>query len=408
MVASRARHHGGPPAALGGSGGLRECGGRDHAARRRVAAPDDTLNLGLHVGDRSADVVVNRTRAAAAFGVGLETTVFARQVHGVSASLVGPGGRGRGSTTEDDAVPDTDILVTTSPGVTLVIMVADCVPLALVDPAAGVLAAVHAGWRGTAAGAAPAALRAMTDRGARPDRVRAFLGPAVAPDRYQVDATVHAALGAPWARRAWTPRWPTPTVRVTGWSTSSPPNRQQLVGSGIRPEHIVQSGVTTDDAALFSDRATRPCGRFALMAGCSTDPPLGRSRAGSAVAWDRPAAGHPSTCDAAPPDQFRYDGVVVDPATASVTCTYSTTDHTFAERFTFGTAGEWDDPAVRAAVRVLFLVAGVSYYKRRPPRSSTSATSPPRRPSAPSSPGSTGTAWPSSPTATASTCGAPP
>ncbi|MGD0748249.1 MAG: polyphenol oxidase family protein [Acidimicrobiales bacterium] len=228
--------------------------------------PYDTLNLGLHVGDRSADVVVNRTRAAAAFGVGLETTVFARQVHGASASLVGPGDRGRGSTTEDDAVPDTDILVTTSPGVTLVIMVADCVPLALVDPAAGVLAAVHAGWRGTAAGAAPAALRAMTDRGARPDRVRAFLGPAVAPDRYQVDATVHAALA-----RAVGPAGLDPAVaRADGpghWLVDLvAANRQQLVGSGIRPEHIVQSGVTTDDAALFSDRATRPCGRFALMA----------------------------------------------------------------------------------------------------------------------------------------------
>jgi hypothetical protein len=64
-----------------------------------------------------------------------------------------------------------------------------------------------------------------------------------------------------------------------------------------------------------------------------------------------------------PPDQFRYDGVVIDPATSTVTCTYSTAAHTFAERFTFPTGGDWDDPAVRAAVRVLYLVAGVSYYK---------------------------------------------
>ncbi len=64
-----------------------------------------------------------------------------------------------------------------------------------------------------------------------------------------------------------------------------------------------------------------------------------------------------------PPDQFHYDGFVIDPAASTVTCTYSTSGHTFAERFTFGTGGDWDDPAVRAAVRVLFLVAGVSYYK---------------------------------------------
>ena len=98
-------------------------------------------------------MTANRARAAAAFGVGLDTMVFARQVHGATAVLVGPEERGRGTASEDDAIPDTDILVTTSPGVTLAILVADCVPIALVDPAARVLAAVHAGWRGTAAGA---------------------------------------------------------------------------------------------------------------------------------------------------------------------------------------------------------------------------------------------------------------
>jgi hypothetical protein len=64
-----------------------------------------------------------------------------------------------------------------------------------------------------------------------------------------------------------------------------------------------------------------------------------------------------------PPDQFHYDGVVIDEGASAVTCTYSTAGHTFAERFTFGPGGDWDDPAVRAAVRILFLVAGVSYYK---------------------------------------------
>jgi UDP-N-acetyl-alpha-D-muramoyl-L-alanyl-L-glutamate epimerase len=62
-------------------------------------------------------------------------------------------------------------------------------------------------------------------------------------------------------------------------------------------------------------------------------------------------------------DQFRYDGVSIDPASGVVTCRYSTQNHTFTERYTFGPEGDWDDPAVRAAVRVLFLLAGVSYYK---------------------------------------------
>ena len=62
-------------------------------------------------------------------------------------------------------------------------------------------------------------------------------------------------------------------------------------------------------------------------------------------------------------DLFRYDGYVMDPSNNSVTCHYATAEHSFTERFTFETGGSWADPAVEAAARLLFLVAGVSYYK---------------------------------------------
>jgi len=228
--------------------------------------PYDTLNLGLHVGDRPEDVAANRDRAARAFGVDPATMVFARQVHGTVATFVGPLDRGRGTVTDDDAVPATDILVTTTAGVTLVILVADCVPIALVDPAARVLSAVHAGWRGTAAGAVPAAVLAMERRGARPERLRAFLGPAVAPDRYQVGAEVCRGV-----TRAVHPDAPDPGVMQPDgpghWLVDLvAANRQQLLRSGLRAAHIVDCGVTTSDEALFSDRAERPCGRFGLLA----------------------------------------------------------------------------------------------------------------------------------------------
>jgi hypothetical protein len=62
-------------------------------------------------------------------------------------------------------------------------------------------------------------------------------------------------------------------------------------------------------------------------------------------------------------DQFRYDGFAVDPATGTVTCRYSTASHMFSERFTFGPRRAWDNQGVLGALRLLFLVAGVSYYK---------------------------------------------
>ena len=64
-----------------------------------------------------------------------------------------------------------------------------------------------------------------------------------------------------------------------------------------------------------------------------------------------------------PPDRFRYDGYAIDPADSVVVCRYATAAHAFTERFTFEHGGDWDDPAVVAAVRILYLLAGVSYYK---------------------------------------------
>ena len=226
----------------------------------------ESLNLGLHVGDDPARVIENRRRAANAFDADLESIVFAEQVHGTSATVVGHAERGRGTLRMDDAVTSTDILVTTALDTTLAILVADCVPLAVLDPEARVLAAVHAGWRGTAAQASRRALEAMAELGAEPERVVAFIGPGVHPARYEVDEVVLESLleavapeelSAEVARPTGSGRWRVDLMAA---------NRQQLVLAGVTPAHIFDCGVTTADDDYFSDRAARPCGRFALFA----------------------------------------------------------------------------------------------------------------------------------------------
>ena len=157
------------------------------------AGPYATLNLGLHVADEAADVLVNRRRAAAALGADLDDFVFCHQVHGRRVAVVSAADRGRGALSLDDAIASTDALVTTDPGTVLAILVADCVPIILTDPEAGVLACVHAGWRGTVAGVTGSTLHAMQALGARPERIQAAIGPAVAADRYQVGPEVAAA-----------------------------------------------------------------------------------------------------------------------------------------------------------------------------------------------------------------------
>jgi hypothetical protein len=249
-------------------------GAGDHGAKVAVttrhggvsAPPYDTLNLGLHVGDDPDCVVTNRSRAATAFGVDLGTMIYARQVHATAATVVGPEHAGRGTRHEDDALADTDILVTRSRGVTIAILVADCVPIALVDPDAGVLAAVHAGWRGTAGGAVSCALEAMRAHGAKAERVRAYLGPAVAPGRYQVTDAVREALAHAVGPDDLEPEVARPDGPGHWLVDLVAANAQQLRRAGVPTGSISQAPMDTADPALFSDRAARPCGRFALFA----------------------------------------------------------------------------------------------------------------------------------------------
>ncbi|HEY6789537.1 MAG TPA: laccase domain-containing protein, partial [Trebonia sp.] len=91
--------------------------------------PYASLNLGFHVGDDDKAVLENRRRAAAALGADLGDMVFCNQSHGRAVAVVTATDRGRGTLSLADAIDSTDALVTTEPGVALVVMVADCVPI---------------------------------------------------------------------------------------------------------------------------------------------------------------------------------------------------------------------------------------------------------------------------------------
>lgn len=228
-----------------------------------------SLNLGLHVDDEPERVLVNRRRGAAAIGLELSDLVFCSQVHGRGVAFVDRSHRGRGSRSLDDAVANADALVTASPGVGLVVLVADCVPLVLYEPVAHVVACVHAGWRGTVARVAEAAVDAMATLGAKPERILAGLGPAIPPDRYQVGEEVADAARSCFPevadeviQPAGAARW-----RFDLWAA----NRRILLEAGLAAENISLCGVGTGEGTpFFSHRASRPCGRFAAIAALSS------------------------------------------------------------------------------------------------------------------------------------------
>lgn len=233
--------------------------------------PYRSLNLGLHVGDDPVAVRENRRRAAASLGARLDDLVLAQQVHGSSVALVTEGDKGRGAASEEGVGPF-DALVTDRPGPVLVVLVADCVPIVLVEPAAGVLATVHAGWRGTAAGVVEAAIEAMAALGARPARMVVGMGPAVSGRTYQVGDEVAAAVGRRLRGAVDGLLWPDgPGHWLLDMSAVV---RQLLVQAGVPSGSLHATAATTGGGGpFFSDRETRPCGRFGLLARLRRWPP---------------------------------------------------------------------------------------------------------------------------------------
>jgi YfiH family protein len=152
--------------------------------------PWEGRNLALHVGDDPDDVLANRAVVAEWFGS--SAIAYPEQVHGRGVVVVDgevgvgewPGGRG------------CDAVVTRCPRVPVGVLVADCMPILIADPEAGVVAAAHAGRRGLAGGVVQAALEAMAGLGAEPARMAAVIGPAICGRCYEVPAAMQAEVAA--------------------------------------------------------------------------------------------------------------------------------------------------------------------------------------------------------------------
>lgn len=149
--------------------------------------PYASLNGSLSGGDAPAAVAENRGRAARAVGADPGRMVGVHQVHGPAvATVTRPWAPGEG--------PRADAMVTAVPGLALCVVTADCAPVLLADPAAGVVGAAHAGWRGAVAGVLEATLDAMTALGADRARVVAAVGPCIGQPSYEVGADLRDAV----------------------------------------------------------------------------------------------------------------------------------------------------------------------------------------------------------------------
>ncbi len=140
------------------------------------------MNLSTHVGDAQANVDENRRRFFASIGV-VEGTkaVYQNQIHSSNINVVNG---------NESVVKDSDALITRAPNVLLGITVADCTPILLYEPNAKLIAAVHAGWRGTEQMIALTAVRKMVELGASPENIFAFIGASASGEKYEVGLEV--------------------------------------------------------------------------------------------------------------------------------------------------------------------------------------------------------------------------
>ena len=181
------------------SDGFRAAGGVAHGFSTRLGGVSEgifsSLNLGTARGDDPACVAENYRRFCAAIGADASHLVTSSQVHGDVIRTVSP----------DDVKTDLfrpnsyecDGLITDKPGLTLTVFTADCIPVLLYDPVRRVIAAVHAGWRGTAQNIAGKAVKKMqADYGCRPEHILAAIGPGISRCCFETHADVPDAMTA--------------------------------------------------------------------------------------------------------------------------------------------------------------------------------------------------------------------
>lgn len=220
-------------------------------------APFDSLNLADYVGDSLESVAENIHQVLQYLGA--DDIAVMNAEHGNHATVVSVGGK----------CAPADVLVTQVPGLALLALAADCVPVALVDSTADVVAVVHVGWKGLMANVVRSALSAFQDSGANLSQTVAVIGPSICGTCYEVSLELAQLISAAHPASAVDERHIDLAVGVSA----------ALEQQGVQVQRI--DGCTYESQDLFSYRRAQgqPTGRGGLAVML---PPTGRtSGAGS-------------------------------------------------------------------------------------------------------------------------------
>lgn len=214
------------------------------------AGPLSSLNLGADRGDADEAVRANRTAVCAAARLDPHGVSLGRQVHGAGVLALDAPARPGLFAGGLRGWPEGDALATRAPGLGLMVLGADCLPVLLWRRDAPGVAAAHAGWRGLVGGVLRAAVRAL----GRPEAVGAAIGPGIGPCCYPVSAEVRGRFATAFGAAVVRP----PAVDLAAAA------RAALVAEGVDDAAIVSVGACTscDEARFYSYRRDgAACGR---------------------------------------------------------------------------------------------------------------------------------------------------
>jgi polyphenol oxidase len=231
------------------------------------AVPFAGLNLGAHAGDSEGAVLANYEALSRALDFDLQKVITSHQVHGSEIACVAELPQRMNPFPFGHALEGYDGFITALPGISLMVRVADCVPVILYAPEKKTVSVVHAGWRGTAAGIVKKAAGLMVAQyGCDVSSIVAGIGPAIGPCCYEVKGEVAESFRPlPGSSRFLFQE--APDIFTLDLQEA---NRQQLIGAGLPPEHIEMSWLCTacNLDLFFSHRGEQgKTGRFALVAG---------------------------------------------------------------------------------------------------------------------------------------------
>ncbi len=216
-----------------------------------------SMNLSFTRGDDPEKVRENFRRMGMAIGFETKDLVLSDQTHTTNVRLVTEADRGKGFDRERDYT-DVDGLITDTPGLMLVTIYADCVPLYFVDPVHKAVGLSHSGWKGTVHRIGKVTLERMKEAfGTRPEDVQAAIGPSICQDCYEVSEDVARAFMDEFADQLddrLVYRKGNGKYQLNLWNA----NERILLEAGIRPEHLSITNICTccNHELLFSHRAS--------------------------------------------------------------------------------------------------------------------------------------------------------